>query len=136
MFRFLYASFSAASLHNVLTVFIRTIQNEFDLTFPPPRCFGFCIPFSSFLLFSFTGPIGASFTCVCSKNSADSVDCSRRVLDVSNMCGGGEFDGGEFGGGEFGGCEGLIRPFIDDTLECGSESIMLQKTHKARAGGN
>ena len=45
------------------------------------------------------------------------MDSSRRVSEVSNMCGGGEFDG----------CEGRIRPFLDDTLECVSESIMLQK---------
>ena len=48
---------------------------------------------------------------------ADSVDSSRRVSDVLNTCGGGDFDG----------CEGRIRPFLDDTLECVSESIMLQK---------
>ena len=53
------------------------------------------------------------------------MDPSRRVSDVPNT----------FGGGEFDGCEGRIRPFIDDTLECVSESIMLQKTRKARAGG-
>ena len=53
------------------------------------------------------------------------MDSSRRVSDVSNACGGGEFDG----------CEGRIRPFLDDTLECVSESIMLKKTRKARAGG-
>ena len=41
------------------------------------------------------------------------------------MCGGGELDG----------CEGRIRPFLDDTLECVSESIMSQKTRSARAGG-
>ena len=41
------------------------------------------------------------------------------------MCGGGEFDG----------CEGIIRPFLDDTLECVSESIMIQKTFGARASG-
>ena len=41
------------------------------------------------------------------------------------MCGGGEFDG----------CEGRIRPFLDYTLECVSESVMLQKTCLARAGG-
>ena len=41
------------------------------------------------------------------------------------MCGRGEFDG----------CEGRIRPFLDDTLECVSESIMLQKTRGARTGG-
>ena len=45
------------------------------------------------------------------------MDSSRRVSDVSNTCGGGEFDG----------CEGRIRSFLDDTLECVSESIMLQK---------
>ena len=39
------------------------------------------------------------------------------------------------GGGEFGGYEGRIRPFLDDTLEYVSESIMLQKTRGARAGG-
>ena len=53
------------------------------------------------------------------------MDLSQWVSDVSNTCGGGEFDG----------CEGRIRPFIDDTLECASESIMLQKTCSARAGG-
>ena len=37
--------------------------------------------------------------------------------------------------GEFNGCEGRIRPFLDDTLECVSESIMIQKTRDARAGG-
>ena len=36
------------------------------------------------------------------------MDSSRRVLDVLNMYGGGEFDG----------CEGRILPFLDDTLEC------------------
>ena len=41
------------------------------------------------------------------------------------MCGGSEFDG----------YEGSIRPFLDDTLEYVSESIMLQKMHGARAGG-
>ena len=41
------------------------------------------------------------------------------------MCGGGEIDG----------CEGRIRLFLDDTLECVSESIMLQKIRKACAGG-
>ena len=45
------------------------------------------------------------------------MDLSRRVSDVLNTCGGGEFDG----------CEERIRPFLDDTLECVSESIMLQK---------
>ena len=45
------------------------------------------------------------------------MDSSRRVSDVSNTCGGGEFDG----------CEGRIRPFLDDTLECVSESIMIKK---------
>ena len=39
------------------------------------------------------------------------------------------------GGGEFYGCEGRIRPFLDDTLEYVSESIMLQKMRGARAGG-
>ena len=34
------------------------------------------------------------------------MDSSRRVLEVSNMC----------GGGEFGDCEGRIRPFLDETL--------------------
>ena len=37
---------------------------------------------------------------------ADLVDPSRRVTEVLNMWGGGEFDG----------CEGRIRPFLDDTL--------------------
>ena len=45
--------------------------------------------------------------------------------EVMSMCGGGEFDG----------CEGRIRPFLDDTLEYVSESIMLQKIHGACAGG-
>ena len=53
------------------------------------------------------------------------MDSSRQVSDFSNMCSGGDFDG----------CEGRIRPFLDNTLECVSESIMLQKTRKARAGG-
>ena len=53
------------------------------------------------------------------------MDSSRRVSEFSNTCGGGEFDG----------CEGRILPFLDDTLECVSESIMLQKTRSARAGG-
>ena len=53
------------------------------------------------------------------------MDSSRRVLDVSNTCGGGEFDG----------CEGKIRPFFDDTLEYVSESVKLQKTRLAHAGG-
>ena len=41
------------------------------------------------------------------------------------MCGGGEFDG----------CEGRIQPFLDDTMEYVSESIMLQKTRGAGVGG-
>ena len=41
------------------------------------------------------------------------------------MCGVGEFDG----------CEGRIQTFLDDTLEYVSESIMLQKTHGVRTGG-
>ena len=41
------------------------------------------------------------------------------------MCGGGEFDG----------CEGRIQPFLGDTLECVSESIMIKKTSGACAGG-
>ena len=53
------------------------------------------------------------------------MDSSRRVSEVSKTCGRGEFDG----------CEGRIQPFIDDSLECVSESIMLQKTCSARAGG-
>ena len=53
------------------------------------------------------------------------VDSSRRVSEVLNMCGGGEFDG----------CEGRIRLFLDYTLECVSESVILQKTCLARAGG-
>ena len=39
------------------------------------------------------------------------------------------------GRGDFNGCEGRIRPFLDDTLECVSESVMLKKTRLARAGG-
>ena len=42
------------------------------------------------------------------KYLADLVDSLRRVSDVPNTYGGGEFDG----------CEGRIRPFLDDTLEC------------------
>ena len=53
------------------------------------------------------------------------MDLSRRVSDVPNTCGGGEFDG----------FEGRIRPFLDYTLEYVSESVMLQKTRLARAGG-
>ena len=49
-FRFLHARFSAAALRNVLPVFISTIQNEFDLPFPPPRRFRFRLPFSSFFV--------------------------------------------------------------------------------------
>ena len=51
---------------------------------------------------------GASFTCVCQKNLADSVDSLQWVSDVLNTCGGGELDD----------CEGRIQPFLDDTLEC------------------
>ena len=54
------------------------------------------------------------------------MDSSRRVSDFLNTCGRGEFDG----------CEGRILPFLDDTLEYVSESIMLQKMRKARAGGD
>ena len=53
------------------------------------------------------------------------MDSSKRVSDVPNTCGRGEIDG----------CEERIRPFLDDTLECVSESIMSQKTRGARAGG-
>ena len=53
------------------------------------------------------------------------MDSSRRVSEFLNTCGGGEFDG----------CERRIRPFLDDTLECVSKSIILQKTRGARAGG-
>ena len=53
------------------------------------------------------------------------MDSLRRVSEVSNMCGGGEFYG----------WEERIRPFLDDNLECVSESIMLQKTRGDRAGG-
>ena len=45
------------------------------------------------------------------------MDLLRRVSEVSNMCGGGDFDG----------CEGRIRPFLEETLEYVSEYIMLQK---------
>ena len=127
-FRFLHARFSSAALRNVLPVFISKSQNEFDFPFSPPHCFRFCLhfsSFSSFSSFSFTGPIGASFTCVCSENSVNSVDSSRRFSDVPNTCGGGEFDG----------CEGRTQPFLDDSLECVSESVMLQKTRLACAGG-
>ena len=53
------------------------------------------------------------------------MDSSRQVSDVPITCGEGEFDV----------CEGRIRTFLDDTLECVSEFVMLQKTHLARAGG-
>ena len=53
------------------------------------------------------------------------MDSSRQVSDVLNTCGGGDFDD----------CEGRIRPFLDYTLECVSESVMLQKMRKAHAGG-
>ena len=53
------------------------------------------------------------------------MDSSRRVSEFSNTCGGGEFDG----------CEGRIQPFLDDTLECVSEYVMLQKMRLAHAGG-
>ena len=53
------------------------------------------------------------------------MDSSRRVSDVPNTCSEGEFNG----------CEGRIRPFLDYTLECVSESVMLQKTRLARASG-
>ena len=53
------------------------------------------------------------------------MDLSRRISDVSNTCSGGELDV----------CEGRIRPFLEYTLECVSESVMLQKTRLARAGG-
>ena len=45
------------------------------------------------------------------------MDSSRWVSDVSNT----------FGEGELDICEGRIRLFLGDTLECVSESIMLQK---------
>ena len=45
------------------------------------------------------------------------MDSPPRVLEFLNTCGRGEFNG----------CEERIRPFLDDTLECWSESIMLQK---------
>ena len=54
------------------------------------------------------------------------MDSSRRVSDVSNTCGGGEFDG----------CEGRIRPFLDDTMEIGSESIMLKKRARLAQAAN
>ena len=53
------------------------------------------------------------------------MDLLQRVLNVLNTCSGGEFES----------CGGRIRPFLDDTLECVSESIMLKKTRSARAGG-
>ena len=53
------------------------------------------------------------------------MDSLRRVSDVPNTCYGGEFDG----------CEGKIRPFLDYTLECVSESVMIQQMRFARAGG-
>ena len=68
---------------------------------------------------------GVVYMRVLEKFFPDLVDLSRRVSDVLNTCGGGEFDG----------CEGRIRPFLDDSLECVSESIMLQKTRGAHAGG-
>ena len=51
------------------------------------------------------------------------MDSLRPVSNVLNTCGGGEFDG----------CEGRILLFLDDTLECVSESIMLQKKRAALA---
>ena len=53
------------------------------------------------------------------------MDLLRRVLEVPNTCGGGEFDG----------CEGRIQLFLDDTLGCVSEYVMLQKMRKTCAGG-
>ena len=53
------------------------------------------------------------------------MDLSQQVSDVSNKYGGGEFDGSE----------GRIWMFIDDTLECVSAYIMLQKTRSAHVGG-
>ena len=53
------------------------------------------------------------------------MDSSQRVSEVSNMCSGGEFDG----------CDRRILSILDDTMEYVSESIMLQKTRDARAGG-
>ena len=53
------------------------------------------------------------------------MDSSRRVSEFLNTCGGCEFDS----------CERRIQLFLDDTLERVSECIMLQKTRKARAGG-
>ena len=53
------------------------------------------------------------------------MDSLQQVSDVLNTCGGGEFNG----------CEESIRPFLDENLECVSESIMLQKTRSVRAGG-
>ena len=53
------------------------------------------------------------------------MDSLQRVSDVLNTCGRGEFDD----------CEGRIRPFLDDTLNGVSESIMLQKLRSAPAGG-
>ena len=87
--------------------------------------FSFLSSFLTFSSFSFPGPIGASFTCVCWKILADSVDSSQQVSDVSNTCGGGEFDG----------CEGRIRKFLDDTLDGVSEYIMVQNSLSACAGG-
>ena len=58
------------------------------------------------------------------KKSADLVDLSRQVSDVLKTCGGGKFDG----------CKGKFRPLLDDTLECVSESIMLQKSRSACVG--
>ena len=53
------------------------------------------------------------------------MDSLQRVSEFPNTCSRGKFDG----------CEGRIRPFLDDTLECVSESIMLQTTCIACAGG-
>ena len=107
--------------------------------FGPPQCSSFIhqhnskrirLTLSSSLSFSFSSSCFVVFVVFIPRSdrgvvSADLVDSSRRVLEFLNMCGWGEFDG----------CEKRIWPFLDDTLECGSESIMLQKTRKARAGG-
>ena len=53
------------------------------------------------------------------------MDSSRRVSDVSITYGGVEFDG----------CKGMIRLFLDETLDGVSESIMLQKSCSVCAGG-
>ena len=93
--------------------------------FDPPQCYSFIrqhylkrirLTLSSFSLFLSSSSFFVVFIPRADRgvfymrvleNSADSVDLSRRVSDVLNTYGGGEFDS----------CEGSTRHFIDDTLE-------------------